>query len=74
MSIFIKAFYYFLKTDDFNYHLGVIPIKNSKLILGMGRESTDKYSSLNKLLMAPFNDKSAHLVVTPLSRVRLLMK
>ena len=51
-----------------------MPMKNSKFIPGMGLDKTERYSSLNKLLMTPFNDKSAHWVVTPLSRVRLLMK
>ena len=51
-----------------------MPMKNSKFIPGMGLDKTERYSSLNKLLIAPFNDNSAHLVVTPLSRVTLFMK
>ena len=49
-------------------------INNSKLMPGIGLDSTDKYSSLNKLLIAPFSDKSAHLVVIPFSIVRLFIK
>ena len=46
----------------------------SKLIPGIGRESTDKYSSLNRLFIVPFNDRSAQLSEKPFSRVMLLMK
>ena len=51
-----------------------MPMKNSKFIPGMGLDKTERYSSLNKLLIAPFSDNSIHLVVTPLSRVTLFMK
>ena len=42
-------------------HFGVIPINISKLIPGIGRESTERYSSLKRLLIVPFSDRSAHL-------------
>ena len=51
-----------------------MPIKNSKLILGIGRDKTERYSSLNKLLTAPFNDSSTPFKELPLSRVKLLIK
>ena len=56
------------------YKRGVKLTKNSKFIPGIGLERTERYSSLNKLLTAPFNDHSAHFVEKPLSRVILLMK
>ena len=41
---------------------------------GIGRDKTDKYSSSNKLFMAPLKDNSAHLVETFRSNVRLFIK
>jgi hypothetical protein len=55
-------------------HLGVMPMKNSKLMPGMGRDSTDKYSSLKRLLMAAFNEMSAQAGEHLFSSVTLLMK
>ena len=46
----------------------------SKLIPGIGRESTDRYSSLNRLLIVPFNDISAQLNDNTFSSEILLMK
>lgn len=43
------------------HHLGVIPTKISKLTPGIGRDSTDRYSSLKILFIEPFKDKSSHL-------------
>ena len=55
-------------------HLGVIPIKNSKLIPGIGRDNTERYSSSKRLLTVPFKDKSAQRSENPFSRVTLLMR
>lgn len=55
-------------------HLGVMPIKNSKLIPGIGRDNTERYSSSKRLLTVPFKDKSAQRSENPFSRVTLLMK
>ena len=49
-------------------------MKNSKFIPGIGRESTERYSSLNRLLTAPFSESSAHFNEIPFSKVRLFMK
>ncbi len=46
-------------------HLGVIPIKNSKLIPGIGRDNTERYSSSKRLLTVPFKDKSAQRSENP---------
>ena len=56
------------------YHLGVMPIKNSKLMPGIGRESTERYSSFSRLFTAPLSDRSAHLSDTVRSRDMLLIK
>ena len=59
-----------------SYHLkwGVMERNISKLIPGMGRESTERYSSLKRLFTAPLIDISAHLNVNPFSRVMFDMK
>ena len=59
-----------------SYHLkwGVMERNISKLIPGMGRESTERYSSLKRLLTAPLIDRSAHLNVNPFSREMFDMK
>lgn len=41
-------------------NLGVMPMNISKLMPGMGRDNTERYSSSNRLLMLPFSDRSAH--------------
>lgn len=56
------------------YHLGVMPTKNSKLMPGMGRESTERYSSSKRLLMLPFSERSAQLNEKSVSSDRLLIK
>ena len=43
------------------YHLGVMPTNISKLMSGIGRDKTDRYSSLKRLFMVPFSERSAHL-------------
>ena len=43
------------------YHLGVMPMNISKLIPGIGRDKTDRYSSLKRLFIVPFSERSAHL-------------
>ena len=63
-------FYY----THFLPHFGVMPIKNSKFIPGIGRERTERYSSLKRLLTAPFSEISAQLNDSPFSRVILLIK
>ena len=55
-------------------NFGVIPKNTSKLIPGIGRESTERYSSLKRLLTAPFIEKSAHLHETVFSNAILLIK
>ena len=47
--------YYFC----FFRNLGVMPMNISKLMPGMGRDNTERYSSSNRLLMLPFSDRSA---------------
>ena len=63
------------KKCPFTFYLnsGVMLMKNSKLILGIGLDSTDRYSSLNKLFITPFKDNSACFNETCRSNVRLLM-
>lgn len=56
------------------YHLGVIPINISKLMPGIGRDNTDRYSSSNRLFIVPFSEMSAHLNDCTFSSVILLMK
>ena len=58
---------------NFHQKRGVIPIKNSTLMPGIGRDNTERYSSLNKLFTAPFSDNSAHFNETPRSSVMLLI-
>ena len=55
-------------------HFGVMPKKISKFIPGIGRESTDRYSSLKRLFMEPFRERSAQRVENVFSNVILLMK
>ena len=57
-----------------NHHFGVIPKNTSKLIPGIGRDKTERYSSLKRLLIAPLMEKSAHLHETTFSKAILLMK
>ena len=51
-----------------------MPMKISKFMPGIGRESTERYSSLNRLLTAPLSDRSAHLSDTVRSSDMLLIK
>ena len=44
-----------------SYQCGVIDRNISKLMPGIGLESTDRYSSLKRLFTAPLMEKSAHL-------------
>ena len=55
-------------------NFGVIPKNTSKLIPGIGRDKTERYSSLKRLLTAPLIEKSAHLHETVFSKEILLMK
>ena len=57
-----------------HYHLGVMPRNISKLMPGMGRDKTDRYSSLKRLLMTPLRDISAQRNEKPFSSDMLLMK
>ena len=41
-------------------HFGHMPMKNSAFMRGMGRPSTDRYSSLKRLLTVAFSVRSAH--------------
>ena len=49
-------------------------MNTSKLIPGIGRDNTERYSSLKRLFIEPFNDMSAHLNDKPFSSVMLLIK
>ena len=62
------------KRDYLLPHLGVMPKKISKFIPGIGRESTDRYSSSKRLFMEPFKDMSAQRGENDFSNVMLLMK
>ena len=55
-------------------NFGVIPKNTSKLIPGIGRDNTERYSSLKRLLTAPLIENSAHLHETVFSKEILLMK
>ena len=55
-------------------NLGVMPMKKETLSRGMGRESTDSYSSLSRLWMQPLSENDAHLQSSPFSSERSLMK
>ena len=55
-------------------HLGVMAMNISKFMPGIGRESTERYSSLKRLLIAALMLRSAHLNENPLSRLMLLIK
>ena len=54
-------------------YLRLIPRNISKLIPGMGRERTERYSSLKRLFTHPFTFMSAHLNANCFSTVRLLI-
>ena len=41
-------------------HFGRMPMKNSAFMRGMGLPSTDRYSSLKRLLTVAFSVRSAH--------------
>ncbi len=41
-------------------HFGRMPMKNSAFMRGIGRPSTDRYSSLKRLLTVAFSVRSAH--------------
>ena len=56
------------------YHFGVMPMNISKLIPGIGRARTERYSSLKRLLIVPLSDRSAHLNERLFSRERLFIK
>jgi hypothetical protein len=56
------------------YHFGVIDRNISKLIPGIGRARTERYSSLKRLLIVPLSDRSAHLNERLFSRERLFIK
>ena len=49
-------------------------MKNSKFIPGIGRESTERYSSLKRLLIVPFNERSAQRNEKSFSSEILLIK
>ena len=51
-----------------------MPMKISKLIPGIGRESTERYSSLKRLLTLPLSDRSAHLKLSTFSNEMFDMK
>ena len=50
-----------------------MPTKNWKLIRGIGRARTERYSSLKRLLITPLSDQSAHEQWRDFSRETLLM-
>ena len=54
--------------------LGVMEMNISKLIPGIGRERTDRYSSLKRLLMVPLMESSAQRRDIVRSKEMLLMK
>ena len=82
----VEGSYHFDKLSDqlianfqfsvFNFHLnfGVIPKNTSKLIPGIGRDNTERYSSLKRLLTAPLIEMSAHLYDMVFSNAILLIK
>ena len=55
-------------------HLGVMPINISKLMPGIGRDNTERYSSLKRLLIVPLSDSSAHFSVSTFSSEMFDMK
>ena len=55
-------------------NFGVIPKNTSKLIPGIGRDNTERYSSLKRLLTAPLIEMSAHLYDMVFSNAILLIK
>ena len=55
-------------------HLGVMPRNISKLIPGIGRESTERYSSSKRLFIDPLSEMSAHLNTNTFSSEMLLIK
>lgn len=63
-----------MKTFTLFYHLGVMPRNSWKLMPGIGRESTDKYSSLKRLFMLNFNEISDQENCRSFSMVILLIK
>ena len=63
-----------MKTFTLFYHLGVIPKNSWKLMPGIGRESTDIYSSLKRLFILNFMEISDHENFRSFSMVILLMK
>ena len=52
---------------------GVMPTKNWKLMPGIGRPRTERYSSLKRLLIVPLRDHSAHEQDICFSSVMLLI-
>ena len=65
---------FYLNFSFLDYHFGVMPMNISKLMPGMGRDSTDKYSSLKRLFIVPFSDSSAHLNTNTFSSEMFDMK
>ena len=51
-----------------------MPINISKFMPGIGRDSTDRYSSSNRLFTEPFRLRSAHERLIFFSRDMLLIK
>ena len=56
------------------YHFGVMPMKIPKLMPGIGRDKTERYSSLKRLFIVPLSERSAHLKWRLFSMAMLLIK
>ena len=51
-----------------------MPMNTSKLIPGIGRDNTERYSSLKRLLTVPLSERSAHFMLKTLSNDMFDMK
>ena len=54
-------------------HLGLTLMKNSQFMRGMGRERTERYSSLKRLLIVALSERSARRNAKPFSSERLFI-
>ena len=59
--------------NGYLFQRGVMPTKNWKLMPGIGRPRTERYSSLKRLLIVPLSDHSAHEQEICFSSVMLLI-
>ena len=68
----------YLSVFSFQFSLylnfGVMPMNISKLIPGIGRESTERYSSLKRLFIVPLTDSVTFLSGILFSIERLFIK